>query len=195
MNAAQLALDSIDKYGDYTAFHADGRSVSSVEHATFSARLATVLRERGVKAGDRVLVVMHNCPEVLACFQAIWKIGAVIVPITPQLGEREIKYVMGHSDAVAVITSPELAPRIRSAAAGGEGLRHWLIIGESESDGFSNIYEAIAGADERDLPACHDMSLRGIAAETPAPARGLTTPNQVPRARDAPVSRPWAASM
>jgi long-chain acyl-CoA synthetase len=29
-------------------------------------------------------------------------------------------------------------------------LRHWLIIGESESDGFSNIYEAIAGADERD---------------------------------------------
>ncbi len=148
MNTAQLALDCVDKYGDFPAFYFEGQTISSLEHAAYGKRLATVLRERGVKARDRVLVLMHNCPEVLACFQAVWKLGAVIIPITPQLSEREVNYVLDHSDAVTVITSSELAPRVRAASEGVEGIRHMLIIGEQECEGLENISEAIANADE-----------------------------------------------
>ncbi len=116
MNAAELTRDSITKYGEYTAFQYGDRHWSNLEHDAYASRLATVLRDRGVKIGDRVPVVMSNCPEVLACFQAIWKIGAVIAPTTPQLGIRELAYVFENSDAKIVITLPSLVDKISEAA-------------------------------------------------------------------------------
>ena len=41
MNTAQLVLDSIEKYGEYTAYQFEGREWSNLEHAAYSARLAT----------------------------------------------------------------------------------------------------------------------------------------------------------
>ncbi len=132
MNAAQLALDSLDKFGDFDAFHFEGRAWSSLEHSAYSNRLATVLRDLGIRPGDPVMVVMPNCPEVLACFQAIWRIGAVIAPITPQLGERELAYVMEHSEAKAVITSGELADKIAAASQRASGSRLLFALGATD---------------------------------------------------------------
>ena len=74
-----------------------------------------MLRDRGVMAGDRVAVVMPNGPEVFEAFQAVWKIGAVILPIRPQLTVPEIEHMLRDSSARAVITAGELVPLIRRA--------------------------------------------------------------------------------
>src|SRR5690606_9029285 len=109
MNAAELARISYDRYGEYPAIHFEGATISNVEHSAYAGRLGAVLREYGASPGERVLVLMPNGPEVLAAFQAIWRIGAVISPVTPQLGPREIAYMIEHSEAVAIVTVPELA--------------------------------------------------------------------------------------
>ncbi len=148
MNAAQLVLDGIEKYGEYTAYQFEGREWSNVEHAGYSARLASVLEARGVGRDDRVPVVMPNCPEVLACFQAVWKLGGVIVPTTPQLSPPEIAYVLDHSDAKLVITSPELAPKVAEAAAGIATCTEILVVGGSDAAGVENVAAAIETAPE-----------------------------------------------
>lgn len=146
MNAAQLALDSLEKYGDYPAFHFEGREWGSFEHSAYSSRLGAVLREQGIGPGDPVMVVMPNCPEVLACFQAIWRIGAVITPITPQLGVRELAFVMSHSEAKAVITTPELGAKIVEASHEAEGARLLFTIGDDSAERLEDLSPAIETA-------------------------------------------------
>jgi long-chain acyl-CoA synthetase len=147
MNAAEFTRESREKFGEYTAFQFEGREWTNIEHDAFASRLATVLLERGVKRGDRVPVVMPNCPEVLACFQAIWKIGAVIAPTTPQLGVRELGYVLQHSDSEKVITSPALASKVLDAAGDAPLCTEVLTIGASEVEGAINIEADIEAAE------------------------------------------------
>ena len=148
MNAAKLAIDSADSYGEYVAYQYEGREWTNTEHMVYAARLASVLKDHGVRPGDRVAAVFANCPEVLACFQAIWRLGAVIVPTTPQLGVREVQYVLDHSDAKLVLTSPELAAKVGAAAAEASACESVLVIGDCEDAGAINIEPALAAAPE-----------------------------------------------
>jgi long-chain acyl-CoA synthetase len=147
MNAAEFTRDSIQKYGEYVAFQYQDRAWTNREHDAYASRLATVLLEKGVQRGDRVPVIMPNCPEVLACFQAIWKIGAVIVPTTPQLSAREVGYVLDHSDAKLALTTPELGGKIQEAAHEAQKVEAIYTIGTSDNDQVEDIAPAIEGAE------------------------------------------------
>ncbi len=146
MNAAELAREGLEKYGDYPAFCFGERLWSSREHADYGARLAMVLREAGVQRGDRVPVIMPNCPEGLAAFQAVWKLGAVIVPVTPQWGAREIGHVLDHSDAKLVVTSPDLAARMIEARQSAPRCAQVLVIGATDTPGARDLTPDVAVA-------------------------------------------------
>ena len=49
--------------------------------------------------GDRVVLVMPNTPELTACFQAIWTMGGVVVPVMPQWTAPEIAHVLKDAGA------------------------------------------------------------------------------------------------
>jgi len=148
MNAVELSLENIEKYGEYTATHFEGRSFTNVELADRAKRLATVLTDHGVEEGDRVMVMMPNSPDVAASFRAIWTLGAVITPVTPQLGPEEVRYLLEDAGAKVVITLPLLAPVLAAAADGIDSCRHVLVIGESDAAGTSDISPLI----DRALP-------------------------------------------
>ena len=131
MNAAQLTLDNIERFGEYTATWFEDRSYTNVELYHHACRFAETLRQHGVKSGDGVVVMMLNSPAVNAAFIAIWKLGAVIIPITPMWNAREVRYVLEDSGASFAITSPELSARLKEAAAELPNFREVLCIGES----------------------------------------------------------------
>ncbi len=146
MNAASLTLESLERYGAYTAMWFEDRSYTNVERYAYACRLATALREQGVKPGDRVVVMMLNSPEVAAAFTAIWKIGAVIIPVTPMWTAREARYVLADSGAEIVVTSPELAGRLREASEGLPGFRAVLTLGETAEPGVQDLAPAVEAA-------------------------------------------------
>jgi long-chain acyl-CoA synthetase len=148
MNAAQLALDNIEKYGEYTSTWFEGRSYTNVERYAAACRMAEALRLRGVEPSDRVVVMMLNSPDVTAAFTAIWKLGAVIIPVTPMWNAREARYVIENSGARIVITSPELAARLREASANIPGFKQALVVGETNVEGVANIEPELASAAE-----------------------------------------------
>src|SRR5271154_5469435 len=117
MNAVRLALDNLDRYGEYTKVHYDATSYTNVQLLSFARSLATVLRSHGIQAGQHVAVMMSNTPEVEAAFQAVWMLGAVITPITPQLGVPEVSYMLADAGITAILTSPKLAERVAEASA------------------------------------------------------------------------------
>ena len=115
MNAARLALDNIDRYGEYVGFRYEGRAILNTDQQRYAARLASVLKEQGITPGERVLVMMPNSPDTLAAFYAVWTIGAAVVPIAPQLTAREVGYVVRHSGSRVGLTVPSRAAVLAEA--------------------------------------------------------------------------------
>ena len=58
-----------------------------------SARLATLLRERGLEPGDRVGVMLPNVPEFPVAYYGVLRAGAIVVPMNVLLKRREIAYL------------------------------------------------------------------------------------------------------
>ncbi|MBL8208335.1 MAG: AMP-binding protein [Blastocatellia bacterium] len=139
MNAAQLALDNLEKYGEYTSTWFEDRSYTNVECYDAACRLAAVLRAHGIRAGDHIVVMMLNSPDVAAAFTAIWKLGAVMIPITPMWTAREVSYVLADSQAKIAITSPELAARVVEGAVGLPAFQEVLVLGDTNVEGVTNI--------------------------------------------------------
>jgi len=147
MNIAQLSLNNIKDYGEYTATWFDERTITNVQQYHHACKFAALLQNHGVSAGDRVIVMMLNSPVVTSAFTAAWKIGAVIIPVTPTWTAREVRYLMEDSGASVVITSPELAPRIVEASQGLESVRQILAIGESDTPDVIDIAAEIESTD------------------------------------------------
>lgn len=81
------------------------------------SRLATGLAARGVRAGDRVALLMRNRPEFVLLFYALMRIGAVAVPMDPRLQGPEIEHVLSNSDAAFLLHDPGLADRLPAIVA------------------------------------------------------------------------------
>jgi acetyl-CoA synthetase len=79
-----------------------------------SARLAGSLVELGVRVGDRVAVLMPKSPELLITVLAIWRSGAVHVPLFTAFGPDAVDYRIAHSDAVLVVTDAGNRAKITS---------------------------------------------------------------------------------
>jgi long-chain acyl-CoA synthetase len=115
-NLARAAEAALDRHGDHDALWFEGawhRSGALHERAT---RLAGGLRELGVQPGDRVVVLMANCPEVGIAYNAIWRIGAVATPAIFLLPPAELAHIVSDSEARVIVASPELADNAREAA-------------------------------------------------------------------------------
>jgi long-chain acyl-CoA synthetase len=73
--------------------------------------------------------MMANCPEVGIVYQALWRAGAVITPATFLLPPEELRHVIADAEASAVITTGELADKVREAVSGLDHVRQVLVAG------------------------------------------------------------------
>lgn len=147
MNIAQLSLDNIKEFGEYTATWFNESEITNVEQYESACRMASVLLSHGVSKGDRIVVMMLNSPVVMSAFTATWKIGAAIIPVTPMWTAREVRYLLEDSGAQIIVTSPELASRLEEASEGLESVRKILVVGDSDVPRATNIAEEIESAE------------------------------------------------
>jgi acetyl-CoA synthetase len=82
------------------------RDVTYGELADRSARLATALAAMGVERGSRVPVLMGKRPELVVTLLAIWRLGAVHVPLFTAFATGAIRMRVESSEATLVITEP-----------------------------------------------------------------------------------------
>ncbi len=109
--AAKVALVRIDGSGRRHE-HTFG------ELADLSGRLAASLAERGVTRGDRVAIVAPQCLETGLAHLAIWKLGAVSLPLASLFGPDALAYRLEDSGAKLAIVSPDNLDKVREAAPG-----------------------------------------------------------------------------
>ncbi len=128
-NLARLSQEAFERRGDYPSLFFEGRWHRSAELFERSRRLAGGLTGLGIEPGERVVVCMANCPEVTISYQALWRAGAVVTPAMFLLATEDLRHVIAHSEACAVITTPEFVEKVRDAVAGLDCVRHVISTG------------------------------------------------------------------
>ena len=131
-NLAHLGERSFEQKGDYESLLFEGRWHRSGELFERSRRLAAGLSELGIAPGDRAVVTMANAPEVGITYQALWCAGAVVTPASFLLSVEELRHIVADAEASAVITTAELADKVRDVTAGVETVRFLISTGEPE---------------------------------------------------------------
>src|SRR6218665_2278630 len=86
-----------------------GQTITYAQLDALSERCAALLARHGVKAGERVAVMLPNCPQYHIVFFAILKLGAVHVPVNPLFKAQELLYELNDSSAKTLVVLDQLA--------------------------------------------------------------------------------------
>lgn len=142
MNIAGLALKN-QKVGEHVSYIFEGREITNMQMDRAAKKLGNALKKLGVKKGDRVIMQMQNCPEVLQAFQAIWKIGAITVPINYLVGQEEINYIYKDSGANTIITSPEHLDKVKIAQSKVTSVKNIIMVSDKEHEGTHSFHKLV----------------------------------------------------
>ncbi|MFC5430868.1 class I adenylate-forming enzyme family protein [Paraburkholderia denitrificans] len=106
-------------------FHGAGTFATFAELADRAARGAHGLREQlGLSAGDRVALVMKNCPQYVELLYAIWHAGLCAVPVNAKLHASEVRHIVADSGArVCFVNSAQNFPDTVTIVAGSTEYR------------------------------------------------------------------------
>lgn len=141
MNIAHLLSRAGRSFAGRPALFAGTTLVATYDSlAARTARIAGGLRQRHhLMAGNRVAIVMKNCPAYVEALFACWHAGLVCVPVNAKLHAKEIGYILQNSGARLVLTEPDMAG-IAEEAAQAAAVQDVLVAG-------GRAYERLAAAE------------------------------------------------
>lgn len=113
---ANLAI-SAWRYPEKTALVFMGKRWTYRELMAASEQLAGHLARLGVRKGDRVLLDMQNCPQLVMTHFAILRLDAVVVPVNPMNKASELQHYIADPDVKLGVITADLAPELAQANA------------------------------------------------------------------------------
>src|SRR3954451_1471199 len=124
---------AVRNHPDKPLVHYFGTSLTVAEVDRQSAALAVALAEEcGLQRGDRVVVQLQNVPTFLIAMLAIWRLGAIMVPVNPMYKQRELEGLLTDSGARVLIEQESLYAGAARPAAEATGVTS--VITTSELD-------------------------------------------------------------
>jgi long-chain acyl-CoA synthetase len=112
-----LLDSSVRRYGNKTALEFFGARTSYRELGTAINRAAAGLKALGVRAGDRVALVLPNCPQHIIAFHAALRLGAVVVEHNPLYTDRELRHQFEDHGATVAIVWDKAVDKVRQLPA------------------------------------------------------------------------------
>ena len=123
-------------------------------------KIASALRKMGVQKGDRVVLDMQNCPQLVITHFAILRLDAVVVPVNPMNRMEELKHYILDPDTKVAVTTADLAPELAAASNAlekKERLKHLLVTQ------FTDAFDA-ASIGPEELPETWSVWLKTVHA-------------------------------
>jgi 3-oxocholest-4-en-26-oate---CoA ligase len=121
-----------------------------------ASRFAAALGEQGLRVGDKVALLMFNCPQYLEAHFGALKARAVPVNVNYRYVQDELVYVLTNSDARAVVYSASLRDRVDNVRRRLPDVRLWVEVADGVGDavpagddrvGFDDLISVCAPAD------------------------------------------------
>lgn len=163
MRRVNLLPELVDKEGKEvkrTALIFEGRRISYAELNELVNKLASLLVKLGVKRGDKVGILLRNCPEYAVSLFGIIKAGGIAVPLNFMLKEEELKPILEDAGVKLLISNKEFQPVLERLILRVESLERVILIDEDQDEekGFYPLLSKAEGIG--DMP---DLDPNGLA--------------------------------
>ncbi len=129
----QILKDTSERLPKKIAAVYDNKEYTYHELILLTDRMANALLRLGLKKGDRLAFYLYNCPEIIICYFACFKIGVTVIPINYRLKEDEAHYIIDHSKPRVLISQKSLFSQIADNMPELPSIEHsYLIDSEGE---------------------------------------------------------------
>lgn len=156
--------EAAEKYPDHTALTQGERETSYRELLELTGRAAAALHETGVRRGDRVGLMLPNCPEYVVGFFGAMRIGATATQVNPLYVGRELEHIFGNSGSQTAIVHSMMYGKVKDVQP-DTPLERIICAGEPDGgleDGDVTFDEflatASAGAPEVEIDPLSDLA-------------------------------------
>jgi long-chain acyl-CoA synthetase len=109
---AQFLIDAAAAYPDHTALYFLGKKMAYKDLLDGAYRFANALLDLGIEKGDRVAIMLPNCPQAVIAYYGALMTGAIVVQTNPLYTERELEHQMNDSGARIIVTLDLLFKRV-----------------------------------------------------------------------------------
>src|SRR4051812_17021184 len=122
MNLATLLTDTAAEHGGHTALKLDDAEVTYAMLDEGTARVAALMRDKGVEPGDRVGIMLPNVPYFAVVYYGVLRAGGIVVPMNVLLKGREVKFYLEDPEAKVLFAWHDFAEAAEAGAqeAGAE---------------------------------------------------------------------------
>lgn len=100
----QFLNSTAARFPDRVAIRFAGMELTYQELLNLSHKFAHALKARGVKKGDRVAIHLPNCPQFAIAYYGLLKLGAILVPCSPLMVEKELADQLNDAGATVLLT-------------------------------------------------------------------------------------------
>ncbi|MDI6914218.1 MAG: AMP-binding protein [Desulfitobacteriaceae bacterium] len=151
VNIRQVLERAVESNPNKTYLLFKDQSITYEHLDRYVNQTANMFLELGIRKGDRVALMLPNCLEYFYLWFGLAKIGASMVPINTFFKESEAAYILKHSEARAVIATPEYWTILKVAIEQANlSIEHQLSVGGQSANTLS--YEQLMQQCEQTLP-------------------------------------------
>lgn len=110
----EILKDTVSNYPNHTSisFYNKKYTFSEVQNAVTA--FASALQKNGIQKGDRVAIMLPNCPQYVISFYGILTTGAIVTQVNPMSVERELTHLLSDSGSETIIVLGSLYPLVKS---------------------------------------------------------------------------------
>ncbi|KKI93886.1 AMP-dependent synthetase [Bacillus sp. SA1-12] len=114
ISVPEMLQKTVDIFGEHEAVSFYGNTFTYNEIARLVVGFASSLQQAGVQKGDRVAIMLPNCPQYVVSYYGALTAGAIVTQLNPMLVERELEYVLNDCEAETIVLLNALYPRIKA---------------------------------------------------------------------------------
>ncbi len=145
-------------------------------------RLSNALVALGVKRGDRVAIVLPQCPETAIAHIACYQMGVVAMPLSILFGPDALEYRLANSETIAAVVDETSLPNLAQVREKLPLLKHVIAVGGARETGvhaWDKLLEKASSHYNRVDTAAEDPALLIYTSGTTGPPKGALKPQRV----------------
>lgn len=181
-NVGDLIARSAARYRNQVAILYNNEPVTYAQLNERACRVANALTELGVKRGDRLSLMTHNCLQHFYIWFGACKIGAVMNPLNFMLKGSEIAYVINHAEPKLFLVEDSLTSRVNEVRDQLKSVEHfgWINFGAApKPEGYFDADELFSQKYPATEPEVfvdsHDTAILMYTTGTEAQPKGVMT--------------------
>src|SRR3954454_8120394 len=115
-NLARILTDTAERHGDRPALKLDDTVVTYAQLNEGAARVAGLLKAKGLEPGDRVGIMLPNVPYFAVVYYGVLRAGGTVVPMNPLLKGREVAFYLADPEAKFLFAWHQFGDAARTGA-------------------------------------------------------------------------------